>query len=340
MPIDYVVPMVFPDDMSWRHELQNLTGPLCRDDARRNERYRTWGTEEILIKLIRKNLPWIRCIHILLARRTQVQPWMKEMAGDGQKPEVRLVLHQDFMPKDKLPTFNSRAIEMYLHKIPDLAPLFLYGNDDMFPLSPLPASDFFQPSREREGSAGQGSAGQALAGQGLAVPSASDEGFLPCLHLKTKEFPPLPNQYHWACLNGLNFVARNFGQEFHRTWLHTGHSVAPMLRQTIEMFWQRWPEEMERSVTQFRQVQNFNQYIYLWWHCLSGQYVDHHPPRDYVATNRQTPDEIRQAIRQTESILCINDHTGADDLGPYAEAAREELQKRLEAVQSAAMVSR
>lgn len=298
MPIDYVVPMVFPDDMSWRHELQNLTGPLCRDDARRSERYRTWGTEEVLIKLIRKNLSWIRCIHILLARRTQVQPWMKEMAGDGQQPEVRLVFHQDFMPKDKLPTFNSRAIEMYLHKIPDLTPLFLYGNDDMFPLSPLPVSDFFQND-------------------------------LPCLHLKTKDFPQVPNQYHWACLNGLNFVARNFGQEFHRTWLHTGHSVSPMLRSTIEMFWQRWPEEMERSVTNFRQVQNFNQYIYLWWHWLSGQYIDHCPPRNYVATNQHSPDEVRQAIRQTEGILCINDHTGTDDLGPYAEAAREELMKRL-----------
>lgn len=302
MPIDYVVPMVFPDDMSWRHELQNLTGPLCRDDARSNERYRTWGTEEVLIKLIRKNLPWIRCIHILLARKTQVQPWMKEMVAmtsqqTGQAgPQVRLVFHQDFMPKEKLPTFNSRAIEMYLHKIPDLAPLLLYGNDDMFPLSPMNVSDFFQNG-------------------------------LPCLHLKTKDFPKVPNQYHWACLNGLNFVARNFGKQFHRTWLHTGHSVAPMLRQTIEMFWQHWPEEMERSVTQFRMVQNYNQYIYLWWHWLSGQYVDHCPPRNYVATNQHTPDEIRQAIQRAEGILCINDHTGADDLGPYATAAREELIK-------------
>ena len=315
-PIDYVVPMVFPDDKSWRHELQNLTGPLCRIDTQKNERYRTWGTEEVLIRLIRKNLPWIRRIHILLARPTQVQEWMKEMVGDGQQPEVRLVMHKEFMPKEALPTFNSRAIEMYLHRIPDLAPLFLYGNDDMFPLSSLPVSDFFRPAAEAA----------------PAVPSASDEGIeglWPCLHLKVKDFPTVPNQYHWACLNGLNFVARNFGQKFDRTWLHTGHSVAPMLRSTIEMFWQRWPEEMQRSVTHFRQIQNYNQYIFLWWHCLSGQYIDHHPPRDYVATNRHSPDDIREAIRNTEGILCINDHTGADDLAPYATAAIEELNKRL-----------
>lgn len=291
--------MVFPQDYSWRHDYMMANGVWCDDkSALNNQRYRTWGTEEILIQLIRKNLPWIRTIHILLARPTQVQDWMKPLLSDGRKPEVRVVYHKDFMPKEKLPTFNSRAIEMYLHRIPDLADYFLYGNDDMFPLSPLPVEDFFQDG-------------------------------LPCLHLKEKVFPDKPNQYHWACLNGLNFVARDFDQHFRETWLHTGHSVAPMLKATIEMFWRQWSKEMERSVTPFRQVRNFNQYIYLWWHCLSGRYIDHNPPRNYVATNRNSPEEIRQAIATTQGILCINDHEGADNLEAYAAAAREGLRQRL-----------
>lgn len=296
MTIDYVVPMVFPQDVMWRHDYLSANGMWCDDKSTlTNQRYRTWGTEEILIRLIRKNLPWIRRIHILLARPTQVQDWMKPLLSDGKHPDVRVVFHKSFMPKEKLPTFNSRAIEMYLHRIPDLAPMFLYGNDDMFPLSPMPVEDFF-----RNG--------------------------LPCLHLKTKDFPSQPGQYHKACLGGLNFVARNFGKHYSTTWLHTGHSIAPMLRATIEMFWQRWPEDMERSVTTFRQSWNFNQYIYLWWQYLSGQYIDHHPERDYVATNRHSPDEIRKAIATTNGILCINDHDGADDLEPYARVAREGLQ--------------
>lgn len=299
MTIDYVVPMVFPQDIKWRHDYMSANGMWFDDKSTlSNERYRTWDTEEVLIRLIRKNLPWIRTIHILLARPSQVQEWMKLLMNDGNSPEVKVVMHNEFMPKEKLPTFNSRAIEMYLHRIPDLANYFLYGNDDMFPLTPLPADDFFQDG-------------------------------LPCLHLKTKNFPEQPSQYHFACLNGLNFVAGNFGQKYQSTWLHTGHSVAPMLKATIEMFWERWPKEMDRSVTPFRQVQNFNQYIYLWWHCLSGQYIDHKPPRGYVATNRNSPEEIRQAIAETQGILCINDHTGANDLEPYARVAREGLWLRL-----------
>ncbi len=295
--------MVFPHDHMWQHDYMSANGMWCNAKTTlTNERYRTWGTEEVLIRLIRKNMPWIRTIHVLLSRESQAKYLNGVNGFSGQneenRPFVRFVFHKDFMPADKLPTFNSRAIEMYLHRIPDLSPQFIYGNDDMFPLSPLQVDDFFQDG-------------------------------LPCLRLKTKDFPERPNQYHLACLNGLNFVARNFGKHYSSTWLHTGHSVAPMLRATIEMFWNRWPDEMERSVTTFRQVQNYNQYIYLWWHCLSGQYIDHVPPRDYVATNRHSPDEIRQAIARTQGILCINDHEGAPDLTPYARAAREELWKRL-----------
>ena len=38
----------------------------------------------------------------------------------------------DIRESDALPTFNSHAIELNLHRIPGLAPAFLYFNDDFF----------------------------------------------------------------------------------------------------------------------------------------------------------------------------------------------------------------
>jgi hypothetical protein len=69
--------MVFPDDLKWRHDYLTATGSF-RDDrsALSSPRFRSWGTEELLIRCIRKNLPWIRTIHIILARPSQTQPWM------------------------------------------------------------------------------------------------------------------------------------------------------------------------------------------------------------------------------------------------------------------------
>ena len=128
MTIDYVVPMIFPDDLKWRHDYATANG-CFRDDRSTltNVRYRSWGTEHLLIQCVRKHLPWIRNVVILLARKSQVQPWMLDeiAATRNGMPHIRIVFHNEFLPKDVLPTFNSRAIEMYLHNIPDLAPYFL-----------------------------------------------------------------------------------------------------------------------------------------------------------------------------------------------------------------------
>ena len=287
MTIDYVVPMIFPEDKKWQAQLDTIR--QYREKATNEVRYRSWGTEQLLVRCVRKNMHWIRDIIIILSGPSQVQDWMY-----GEK--VRIVFHSDFMPIETLPTFNSRAIEMYLHRIPGLADYFLYGNDDMFPLMPLQESDFF-----RDG--------------------------LPCLHYTHKTFNP-SNAFHQACMNGLNFVAAEFGRHFEDYWLRVGHNVVPMLRSTCEMFWDRWPKKMQASVTPFRRSQNYNQYIYSWWQILSGQYVDYRTPRGYVST-KNTVEEIRDAIRNAQGLLCINDTDAVNDITNLAAMVRKEIQHRL-----------
>ena len=304
--------MVFPDDTKWRHDYMTVTG-CFRDDgsAVASPRFRSWGTEELLIRCIRKNLPWVRAIYIILARESQVQPWMENyLAGEPQdtagQPGVRVVFHKDIMPKEVLPTFNSRAIEMYLHRIPGLSEYFLYGNDDMFPMGGMGMEEFFRPEDDASG-----------------VVAA----VLPCLHYTKKTFNPA-NAFHLACMNGLNFVASQFGQHFEDYWLRVGHNVVPMVRSTCEMFWQRWPKQMQASVTRFRLSQNYNQYIYSWWQIFSGQYVEHRAPRCYVSVDDGV-EKIREAIRTADGLLCINDNNSASDITNLAAVVRSEIQKRL-----------
>ena len=299
MTIDYVVPMIFPDDLKWRHDYATANG-CFRDDrsALTNVRYRSWGTEHLLIQCVRKHLPWIRNVVILLARKSQVQRWMLDeiAATRSGMPHIRIVFHNEFMPQDVLPTFNSRAIEMYLHRIPDLAPYFLYGNDDMFPIAPMPVEDFY-----RDG--------------------------LPCLHYRERPFNP-ERAFQVACMNGLNFVASHFDKHFDDHWLRIGHNVVPMVKTTCELFWQRWPKQMQASVTRFRLPKNFNQYIYSWHHILSGQYVDHRAPRTYLSVDADVNDII-QAIRTADGLLCINDNNSVNDIANLAATIRSEIQKRL-----------
>ena len=172
MQIDYVVPMVFHNDTLWRETFRSVGRMYDEYNICDFVRYRSWNTEELLIKCVRKFMPWVRNIYVILAQESQVQNWMIDS-------DIKIVYHRDIIPSGFLPTFNSREIEMFLHKIPDISEHFLYGNDDMFPLAPLSEDDFFVDGK-------------------------------PCIHMTEKVFPEEPNNFQMACMCGLNFVAKEF----------------------------------------------------------------------------------------------------------------------------------
>ncbi len=292
--IDYIVPMVFPQDRAWQANLRQLYGRTYNAaSAMADVRYRTWGTEHLLIRCVKRFIPWLHDIIVLLAQESQRQPWMD---AEG----VRVVYHRDFIPEDKLPTFNSRAMEMYLHRIPRLSERFLYGNDDMFPLSPLKETDFFI-------------------------------GPVPCQRFTEKDFPSTPNQFHRACLGGLNFVAAQFGKHYTHTWLKGGHSIAPILLDTCRHLWERFPKVIEGSVTPFRDARNFNQYIYGWHQHFTGNHIPTPPPRKFLSVKKNGINEIRDTIlRPDVGIVCINDNEWLEDITHYAEVVRKSIEQKLE----------
>lgn len=303
MIIDYVVPMVFHDDHMWRENFVKVGSRYTESDPMEFVRYRSWGTEELLVKLVRKNMPWVRDIIILLAQESQLQEWMVAMMSEqtgrqGNKPRLRVVYHREFMPEWTLPTFNSRAMEMFLRDIPGISDFFLYGNDDMYPVSPLTVEDFFQNGKPR-------------------------------IHMTEKVFPEHPNNFQSACMRGLNFVAKEFGQRFTDKWYKNGHSIAPILKSTCEHLWQRGGNEIIASISPFRQCKNFNQYIYSWWHYLSGSYVDGRPSSKYVST-KSSVEDVGRAIEECCGIVCVNDNECVSDYEAYGRMVREKIEKRLQ----------
>ena len=83
--------------------------------------------------------PWVRNIYLVTSG--QVPAWL-----DLDHPGVRVVPHDEIMPADALPTFNSHAIETSLHHIPGLAEHWLYFNDDFFLGRPIRPEALFSPA--------------------------------------------------------------------------------------------------------------------------------------------------------------------------------------------------
>lgn len=292
-PIDYVVPMVFTDDKQWQEAWSKFSGEPA-SSIRVFPRWRSWGTEELLVKCITAFMPWVRYIHILLFDDSQVQPWMED------NPKVKVVFHRDFIPEEYRPCFVSRTIEMFIKDIPNLSEQFIYGNDDMYPIAPLKPTDFFRKGK-------------------------------PCQHMDESVYirsPYVVNIFMEACVKGLNMVARDFGKEFDETYLYEGHSINAILKSTCKTIWSNHEEEILGSIYPERTKDGLNQYIYPYYQHLSGNYVDYTPHREIVSLSN-TPDEVRDAFKSAQ-VVCVNDND--DWVCKWWECAavvREELTNKL-----------
>eukprot|EP01105_Mastigella_eilhardi_P001730 TRINITY_DN1209_c0_g1_i2.p1 TRINITY_DN1209_c0_g1~~TRINITY_DN1209_c0_g1_i2.p1 ORF type:complete len:269 (-),score=56.52 TRINITY_DN1209_c0_g1_i2:66-872(-) len=91
------------------------------------------------MRSVEKFMPWHN--NIWLVTNGQIPDWANTSA-----PHFKVITHKEIFPdEDDLPTFNSNAIEAHLHKIPGLAPCFIYFNDDMFLAHPIAKEMFIDP---------------------------------------------------------------------------------------------------------------------------------------------------------------------------------------------------
>lgn len=113
------------------------------EETDRTSRSRYEDNEELRFSLrsVDEFAPWVR--RVFLVTNGQVPAWLRL-----DHPRLRIVTHKEiFRNSSHLPTFNSAAIEMHLHRIPNLARRFIYMNDDVFFGAPIHPDDFFTRAR-------------------------------------------------------------------------------------------------------------------------------------------------------------------------------------------------
>lgn len=285
--------MVFPQDPEWQREYLRHKG----GDATQHVRYRSWGTEELLVRCCMRYMPWIRLIHILLASESQEQDWMKRLGAESGK--LRIVFHREFVPAEYLPCFSSPCFEMFLHRIPGLSEQFIYGNDDMFPLSPLEPEDFFR-------------------------------GGVPCQHITARVYPANPGVFQKKCMWQQNMIAKPFGRHITKTYPDTGHVFSPILKSSCEEVWRRHGDEITANLSPLtRTDRSANNWIFMLYQQYSGRYIDHRPTRHYTDQRTRTS-EIAAIIRDPRAgIVCMNDNERITDWQERARIVREEIMEKL-----------
>lgn len=126
-PIDLVYTWVNSNDKIWQEKKNQYQKLNIKYDKDSISDCRFLDNEELKYSLrsVEMNAPWINKIYIITDN--QKPDWL-----NIKHPKIKIIDHKEILPNDKLPLFNSTAIEVGIPNIPSLSEYFLYANDDMF----------------------------------------------------------------------------------------------------------------------------------------------------------------------------------------------------------------
>lgn len=145
MSIDAVISWVDGSDHKYQEKLQaycksqNLNHKTIIEPTRINQNNEIY----YCLKLLGRNLPWLRNIYIITNQQTPDAIYKLNDINFSQK--IHIVDQNKLLEliDIKTPIFNSLSVEWLMWLIPDLSTNFLYLNDDFFVTRPLQPADFF-----------------------------------------------------------------------------------------------------------------------------------------------------------------------------------------------------
>lgn len=314
MDIDFVILWVDGSDPEWQAEKSKYQEKAETENNSVN-RYRDWGLLPYWFRSVEQFAPWVRKIHFVTWGHI---PSFLNLDA----PKLHVVRHDEFIPKEYLPTFSSHAIEMNIHRIPDLSEHFVYFNDDMFMLHPFQPEDFFRNNLPCTygGEVPIELVGNIGTWQHAAV---NDLGIVNC-HFPKKESVAkyakkyINKRYRWKD-NLRTLMLEKFHPDYF-TGFKNLHAPAAYQKSSFQEVWDAEPEKLRATCCdRFRTSDNVNQWVVLWWQIASGKFCPAVIDNLVSAVTNETVNEMCQTIvEQKHDYICINDPEGEIDFDMLA----------------------
>lgn len=318
--IDIVLTWVDDSDEVWRRErneyLQKENVTIDTGDL--NSRYRDWDNIQYIFRGIEKYMPWVRKVHFVTCGH--LPKWL-----NVKNSKLNIVRHEDFIPSEYLPTFNSNAIELNICNIPGLAENFIVFNDDMFVINKTVSEDFFANGKPCDMAA--------------VSPVFIQNGEMPNIEVNNLKvinsyFSPADikkNRSKWI-------RPLVYGQYAFRTamlmnfstviGIFQPHIPCSYKKSVWQLVWDKEREYLKRvCCNKFRSALDCNIWLFREWQLLSGDFE----PRSYKFGQllfSDNTDGIRNAIKsQGCKLICINDSAADSDFEKQKELVNAELEK-------------
>lgn len=318
MEIDFVIPWVDGNDPDWAHEKKQYQGTKVNENNSVN-RYRDWGLLPYWFRAVEKFAPWVRRIHFVTWGH--IPSFLNQAA-----PKIHIVKHEDFIPKEYLPTFSSHTIELNIHRIPGLAEHFVYFNDDQFLLRKMKEDDFFIDGMPCTYGA---EVPVQLSGTiGTWMHAAVNDLGIVNAHFPKREAVAKNGKlyknksYRWKDNIRTLALEKLFPDYF--TGFKNLHAPAAYLKHTFEAIWEAEPVRLDATCRdRFRTSDNLNQWVFLWWQIAEGNFSPAIVDNVVSVVNNYSVDSLCQIIEsQSHDMICTNDPEDEIDFELMAERIR------------------
>jgi hypothetical protein len=282
--IDVVFTWVNHQDPKWRALWKETVGSEPEQEAgdtRGLDRFMNRDELRFSLRSVARFAPWVR--RVFIVSNCSPPPWL-----DTDNPRIQWVDHEEVLPREGLPVFNSHAIESRLQHVPGLAERFLYFNDDFFLMRKIERSHFFSSN-------------------GMSLSFVEGHG-----SVNGEPHPESPD-YLNAARNGRRLIEEAFGRS--ATALHK-HTPYALLRDVLLEMEERFHEPISRtSMSRFRSIDDISTVSFLYHHYayLTGKAT--YAGSDATLIKPQTvhyPLRLHQLLEgaQRPVSLCLNDGGG------------------------------
>lgn len=309
MDIDFVVTWLDSNDPVWQKQYE-LYKEAKGDKGK--GRFRDMNLFQYWFRAVEKYAPWVN--KVFLITNGKFPNWINK-----DNPKLVLVKHEEYIPKEFLPTFNSCTIELHMHRIKGLSEHFVYFNDDMILNRPINPDYYFK--------------------NGLPCDINKETCFNVPIYTPKDRFSIYMsmladigiinahfNRWETVCQSPMRWSGPHLGIKglimstiLFKQNLFVGftnyHIEQAYLKSTFEEVWGKESDFLLESCTRFREDVIANPYLFRYWQFAKNTF---YPMKRKFATfhfwRKNMLDDIEKALKNTNiASICLNDSSMCTD---------------------------
>ena len=314
--IDIVILWVDGNDPEWLAEKERYS--KINGDNSKN-RFRDCDNLQYLFRGIEKFAPWVN--KIFFVTWGHIPKWL-----DSNNEKIVIVKHEDFIPMEYLPTFNSNVIEINLHRIKDLSEKFILFNDDLFILKTLKPADFFKNNLPKD----------------MYIEYVKKNCSNRHKTLRKNYFEVI-----YKYFNKKEFIKKNISKVFNIKYglkniknflnlkyknfcdIYSQHLTQPFLKSTFEIVWDKEYQKLnEACCNKFRADNDLGTALCRYWLLFTGKFEPTKVIGKYFTMSNDNKKLVKAIKKRKYKVICINDSDTSIDF----EEAKKQINSALDKV--------